>query len=100
MTGFRLTKAAARDIEELERYSLVEFGAGVTVDYLSGLQDTFARLRDYSGLGVARDDLWPATRSLRYRSHRIYYRSAPDGIVIQRVLHFARMVRRGMIDDR
>jgi plasmid stabilization system protein ParE len=100
MSDIRLTKAAAQDIEGIEQYSVAEFGVSLTADYLSGLSEALARLRDYPGAGVMRGDLWPGTRSLRYRSHRIYYRAASGEIVIQRVLHYARMVRREMIDDR
>ena len=96
----RFTKAAARDIEELEQYSAAEFGSSVTAEYLGGLHEAFARLRDFPGMGIPRDDLRPESRALRYRSHRIYYRPMPGGILIQRVLHYARQVRREMIDDR
>ena len=100
MTGnIRLTRAAARDIEEIEQFSAVEFGSSQTADYLDGLRDAFVRLRDYPGMGIVRDDLRPETRSLQYRSHRIYYRPMPGGILVQRVLHHARQVRREMIDD-
>lgn len=94
----RLTEAAARDLAETGQYSLAEFGPASTADYLTGLREAFARLRDHPGIGVRRDDLRPEMRSLRYRSHRIYYRPSPDGIVILRVLHFARMVRREMLE--
>ena len=60
----------------------------------------FRRLCDHPGIGTTRDDLVPGARSLRYRSHRVYYRPAKGGVVIQRVLHYARQVRRDMIDDR
>jgi len=93
-----LTEAAVRDIEELDRYGATEFGSAKADEYMNGLRESLRRLRDYPGLGIARDDLRPETRSLRYRSHRIYYRPEPRGILIQRVLHYARMVRRDMID--
>jgi len=96
----RFTRAAARDIQELEQYSATEFGSSATAEYLGGLHEAFVRLRDFPGMGVARDDLRPDTRALRYSSHRIYYRPMPGGILIQRVLHYARQVRREMIDDR
>ena len=96
----RFTSAAARDIEELEQYSAAEFGSSATAEYLTGLHEALARLRDYPGMGVLRHDLRPDTRSFRYLSHRIYYRPMPGGILIQRVLHYARQVRREMLDDR
>ena len=100
MPDIRLSKAAESDIRELERYSADAFGSAKTAEYLQGLRDTFVQLRDYPGLGVSRDDLRTDTRSLRYASHRIYYRPVPDGILVQRVLHYARQVRREMIEDR
>ena len=100
MSEIRLTSAAARDINEIEQYSAEEFGSRQTAEYLDGLREAFARLRDYPGMGIRRDDLRLETRSLRYGSHRIYYRPMPGGIVIQRILHYARQVRREMINDR
>lgn len=94
----RLTSIAVRDINEIEEYSAAEFGSTLTTEYLEGLHEAFARLRDQPGIGIMRDDLRPGTRSLRYRSHRIYYRPMPGGIVIQRVLHYARQVRREMFE--
>ena len=99
MGRIHLTRTAARDIEELKQFSLAEFGAALTADYLGGLRETLVRLCDHPGIGTARDDLRDGTRSLRYRSHRIYYRPAPEALVIQRVLHYARMVRRDMIEQ-
>lgn len=100
MNEIRLTRAAARDIAEIESYSVGEFGPPLTADYLRGLSEVFERLADYPDAGARRDDLRPGTRAVRYRSHRVYYRTAPGEIVIQRVLHYARMVRREMIDYR
>ena len=100
MRDIRLTKAAERDIVDIEGFGAAEFGSAATFEYLTGLRDAMARLRDFPGLGVPRDDLKPDVRSLRYASHRIYYRPMSKGILVQRVLHYARQVRREMIDDR
>ena len=100
MRDIRLSRAAERDIDDIERFSAAELGSTATAGYLIGLHEAFARLRDFPGMGILRDDLRPETRSLRYQSHRIYYRPMPGGILIQRVLHYARQVRREMIDDR
>lgn len=98
MGDVRLTRAAAQDINDIEHRSAVEFGSAQTVEYLSGLHEAFARLGQYPGIGIVRHDLRPDTRSLSYRSHRIYYRPMPGGILIQRVLHYARQVRREMFE--
>jgi toxin ParE1/3/4 len=97
MPDVRLTDAAAGDVEEIERYSASEFGPALTVEYLQGLADALRRLSHHPGIGIGRDDLRSGTRSLRYRSHRIYYRPVKDGVVVQRVLHQARQVRRDMM---
>ena len=46
MSEIRLTSAAARDINEIEQYSAEEFGSRQTAEYLDGLREAFARLRD------------------------------------------------------
>lgn len=97
MAELSLGKAAAKDIEDIAAYSAAHFGAVATVDYLAGLREAFQRLLDQPGVGARRDDLAAGIRSLRFRSHRIYYCSDLKGTRIIRVLHYARQVRRDVM---
>ena len=81
----------------IEEFSFITFGRAQTAKYLVGLRDAFVRLQEHPGIGVARDDLRAGTRSYRYGSHRIYYRAMEDGVLIQRILHYARQDRRSMV---
>ena len=97
MTEIRLTELALQDLLAIEEFSFVTFGREQMSQYLAGLRQAFVRLQEYPGIGVARDDLRAGSRSYRYGSHRIYYRASEAGVLIQRILHYARQVRRSMV---
>ena len=97
MTEIRFTELAVEDLLAIEEFSFANAGREQTAKYLAGLREAFVRLRDHPGIGVARDDLRAGSRSFRYGSHRIYYRAVEGGVLIQRILHYARQVRRSMI---
>lgn len=97
MGDVRFSNAAVQDLRDIETFSVDRFGPAMTADYLAGLREALVRLCDNPAIGGRRDDLLPGTRALRYRSHRIYYGTDQQGVVILRLLHFARQVRRGMV---
>jgi toxin ParE1/3/4 len=93
----RLTELALQDLLAIEEFSFATFGREQTSKYLAGLREAFVRLGEHPGIGVVRDDLRAGSRSYRYGSHRIYYRASEDEVLIQRILHYARQVRRSMV---
>jgi toxin ParE1/3/4 len=95
----RLAPAAREDLRDIRIYSKAAFGAKVARDYLEGLRAVFALLRDRPLAGMAEDDLGEGIRGFAYRSHRLYYRVALDGVLIVRILHHARDVMRAMERD-
>lgn len=97
MGDVRFSNAAVQDLRDIEAFSADRFGPAMTADYLAGLREALVRLGEHPAIGGRRDDLLPGIRALRYRSHRIYYGTHQQGVVILRLLHFARQVRRDLV---
>ena len=93
MAEIRFLEPSRFDLRIMRAYGLEAFGGKAADAYMRGLAAVLVRLSEHPRIGVARDDLRPGTRSFPYRRHRVYYRVDEEGIVIQRILHHAQMVR-------
>lgn len=91
------TVAAQNDFAEIEIHSAAHFGPTATADYLEALRSAVTKLLGQPGIGTPRDDLDHGIRSFRCGSHRLYYQVKEQGILIVRVLHYARNVNRDML---
>lgn len=92
MARLRLSAAARRDLADICRYSLREFGLSVADTYLRRMKRSFELLRERPFAGAVAPDLKPALRVLTYRRHRIFYRIEEGAVQIIRVLHHAQDV--------
>ena len=92
MARLRIAAAAQDDLRDIRIYSKAAFGAATTRQYLIGLRATFGQLREWPLIGTSEEHLGFAMRSFGYKSHRIYFRSADDEVLIVRILHHARDV--------
>lgn len=90
MARLRLSAAARRDLAEVRRYGIREFGGDAADSYFRGFKKSFALLRERPFAGASEPDLRDAIRSLTYKRHRIFYRVEDDVIEVLRVLHHAR----------
>lgn len=84
-----LTKAAQRDIDKLHAYGIQNFGRSVADDYSRQLLNLLDLLKDNPRMGVERSEFKKITRTLRYRSHMIFYRLNQRGLKIHRILHLS-----------
>ena len=69
-------------------------GPPATMAYLEGLRVPFDAVLSRPLAGRSEPDLGDAMRSVGFRSHRLYYRVEPSGILIVRILHHARDIDR------
>ena len=90
VTSLRTTAAARADIRNILSYSKTAFGPQLARDYLDGLAAAFDRIAAKPQVGHPEAALGDLIRSVKYLSHRIYYRVEGDGILVVRVLHHAR----------
>ena len=78
--------AARDDLADIYRYGCSHWGAARTTDYLRYLQEQIWQLLTFPEKGIARDELFPALRSLPVKSHVVFYRLHPEQVEIIRVL--------------
>jgi toxin ParE1/3/4 len=82
-----LTKAAQRDIDAMHAYGVQNFGRSVADDYSKQLLDLLDLLQDNPRMGVERSEFKKVIRTLRYRSHMVFYRLNQRGLKVHRILH-------------
>jgi toxin ParE1/3/4 len=87
MAGFRLTKAAKRDLMEIARYTLERWGDEQRVRYLTQLDERFRWIAKHPRLGVDSAAIKPGYWRCHEGRHVIFYRIASKGVEIVRVLH-------------
>ncbi|WP_260597672.1 type II toxin-antitoxin system RelE/ParE family toxin [Sphingomonas endolithica] len=96
MPSARVAPSAQNDLRNIRIYSKSAFGAAAARGYLLGLRDAFAAITERPLIGTSEGDLGEGVRSFAYRSHRIYYRLDQAGVLVVRILHYARDVPRAM----
>lgn len=96
MPRVRFAPAARADIEAIRDFSLDRFGEGVAAAYVIDLRKTVDAIGERRLAGRDDDDLAPAMRSTRCRSHRIFYRIEDGSVLIVRILHHAQDAERAL----
>ena len=84
---YRLTEAAASDIEEMLERSLLDFGEKRTQTYYDALARCLALLGANPEMGVTAEDIRPGYRRFAHESHVVFYTIDDEGVLIVRVLH-------------
>jgi toxin ParE1/3/4 len=87
MARWHLAPEAGEDLLEIGRYTVQEWGEEQSDRYLDRLDEAFNRLVLMPGLGRNREDVRAGVFSYLAARHVIWYRQAPSGIEILRVLH-------------
>lgn len=87
MTGYRLTRAAERDILSIAETGIEIFGLEQAQTYHAALFDIFDLIARNPRMGRERRELNPPTRVHPFRSHIILYRQDEAGVLIVRVRH-------------
>ena len=90
MASYRLSRQTRADLDAIGDYTAEQWGLGQAVLYLEGLRDLMARLASTPRLARSYADIRPGYFGMRYRQHLVFFRLAPHGIDVMRVLH-ARM---------
>jgi toxin ParE1/3/4 len=84
---YKLSEAAAHDIECILDRSLTDFGLAQTEEYYRSLSACMDGLAKNSAMGVSIDDIRAGYRRFPHQSHVIFYTQKDGGILIIRVLH-------------
>ena len=91
---YRLTEAAADDIEGILTDSFETFGAAQTETYIRSLRQCLDLLGAHPEMGYSVDDLRRGYRRFPHQSHVVFYTKVDTGVLIVRVLHHSRDVRK------
>ncbi len=87
MPGYRLSKAAERDLAAIARYTVETHGVDQAMAYRDGLIRAFEFLAEFPRAARERPELRHGTRVHPCQMHLIVYRIDGDGIFVQRVRH-------------
>lgn len=87
MARFTLTKAAKRDLVEIARYTLEQWGDEQRVRYLTQLDARMHSIARYPERGLPSDHLKPGYWRVAEGRHVIFYRVVGRRVEIVRILH-------------
>ena len=89
MPRVKRSREAKADVARIWRY-LAERNFGAAERWLSTIDAKVKLLAEFPGIGQRREELAPALQSFPVGDYLIFYRRAPSGIEILRVLHGVR----------
>lgn len=87
MSEFRLTPAAERDLEAIWRYTRQQWGVEQANRYIDILIEGFAVLASAPKSAPASDHIRAGYRNRAIERHVVYFKIAPYGIAVVRILH-------------
>ena len=89
MAWIGLSRRAARDLEEIERYSEEHWGKRVAEDYLDSIENALKRLSEQPGLLRAKPDVSEHFKFYRVRQHLLVCVQIEDRIYVLTIKHGA-----------
>jgi toxin ParE1/3/4 len=84
---FRLTPAATRDLEGIWQYTFDQWGVEQADRYIDVLTAAFDALAVAPKSAPARDHIRPGYRRRSVERPMVYFKIAPYGVTVVRVLH-------------
>ena len=87
MTGYRLSRLAELDLDEIADYTMDAWGANQADIYINQLVECFLRIAQRPELGRPVDSVHPGFRRIEQGKHVIFYMTDSDGAFISRILH-------------
>ena len=100
MLEYRLSKKAEKDIGNIARYGIEQFGIEQARIYRDSIIACFKTLAENPSMGRKADKIQAGYRCFDYRSHLIFYKSEGQDILIIRVLHKRMDAPRHFLDMR
>jgi toxin ParE1/3/4 len=92
----RYSIAAQSDLAEIEEYGAANFGNEASEAYSRGLAKAFDMLERYPRSSPERPDYGEGIRCRVYREHLVLHMVDDDDVLIVRVLHHSRDVKRAL----
>ncbi|ONF43279.1 plasmid stabilization protein [Marinobacter lutaoensis] len=82
-----ISPVARDDLKQIYQYGALNWGISRATSYLEHIKEQLWHLTEHPEMGVMRDELLPAMRSLSVDSHVVFYRLQELQVQIVRVLH-------------
>lgn len=92
-----MSPAAEADLEDIDGFGGDAFGREVADRYSRGFREAFDLLRCHPEVGVRQPKLGRGVRSTPHRRHRIFYEVEGEVVLILRIFHHARDVKRSLL---
>ena len=86
---YRLSKAAAQDLEDIYLYGILQLGETQADRYIDGMRERLELICLNPQLGRIDSNTNPAIRRCEYASHVIFYDILPAHLLVVRILHGA-----------
>ena len=92
MPGYRLTRTAENELDDIWTYHYLNASELIADRQVARLKDSFRLLANHPNMGRSREDYGPGIRRHNVSDSRYYvlYILVPDGIEITRILHSSR----------
>lgn len=87
MPQYRFSHRAYSDLQDINSYTLENWGQEQALTYIDGLELAAKSLASTPKVGKSCDDLRRGLRSYPYQGHILYFMEEKKGVVIIRVLH-------------
>ena len=94
MSDYRLSRRAAKDLEDLADYTIERYGIAQARTYRDSLKACFEQLAGNSKLGRKAEQLACGLRRFEHKAHIVFYTVEEDSIYVVRVLHSRMDVQR------
>jgi toxin ParE1/3/4 len=87
MSRYALTPRAQADLEDIWNYTVARWGADQAEKYLRRLAEAMANVAADPERGRACDDARAGYSKYAVGAHVLFYRKAPKGVEVVRILH-------------
>jgi toxin ParE1/3/4 len=91
-----VSRAARNDLLAIDDYGIDEFGVAAADALSASFRRAFVRLGEYPRSAPERSDFGKGIRCKTHRGYRVLYQIEGGGILILRILHHSRDVRKAM----
>lgn len=86
MRKYELSRAAARDLDDIYIYTFREFGALQADAYFESLEECLSRLGENPLLGVDASNVRTGYRRFVHQRHTFFYKKSKSGVRVVRIL--------------
>lgn len=97
MAEVRFSPKSRTDLAEIDEYGAEAFGDEVAAKYSRGFDEAFELLARHPQIGSERQRLGAHVRTLSYKRHRIFFEVDGEVVLILRIFHHARDVKRSLL---